>query len=115
MNTAIHPAADWKPYHNRLRFRQSDLEKIPANAYGVYGLWFGRRCLYVGQAKKQPIAARLSQHWKGTHNQALAAWVKAKGGELTVSYFVAERRSVIDDLEKMYIRQFQPLTNKTLK
>lgn len=111
----VTPTNVWRPYRNRIRFRRSDIEEIPTSAYGVYGLWFKRRCLYIGKAKRQPIAKRLDQHWTGTHNPALAAWIRAKGAQLSVSYLVTDRGSEIDQLEKLYIGRFQPLTNKQLK
>ena len=100
-----------RPYENQLRFRKADFDKVPANAFGVYGLWYRRRCIYVGKAELQPIATRLKQHWKGTHNPKLAAWVQAKGSQLGFAYLVAEEKSKINPLEKLYIRRFQPLTN----
>ena len=81
----------------------------------VYGLWFRKRCIYVGKAQEQPIARRLEQHWRGSHNSDLDAWVKAKGAELRVSYRIIRKQSAISDLEEFYIKQFQPLTNKLLK
>ena len=105
----------WRPYQNQLPFRRADLEKVPDDAYGLYGLWYRRRCLYVGQAKSQPIARRLEQHWRRTHNADLAAWIKAKGSQLRVSYTVIKTQSNIDALEAEYIRRFQPITNKQLK
>ena len=101
-----------RPYDNQLRFRKADFEKIPADAIGIYGLWFKKRCLYVGKAEDQPIAKRLKRHWDGTHNPELAAWIQAKGSELRVAYLVAEEKSKITALERLYIRRFQPLTNR---
>ena len=101
-----------RPYDNQLRFRKADFDKIPANAIGVYGLWFRRRCIYVGKAEEQPIAKRLHQHWRGTHNFELAAWVQAKASELRVVYVVADTKSTVSSLERLYIRRFQPLTNQ---
>ena len=100
------------PYVNQLRFRKADFDKIPASAFGVYGLWYGKRCIYVGKAETQPIAKRLEQHWRGPDNPDLAAWVQAKGPELRVAYVVALERSKVSSLERLYIRRFQPLTNK---
>lgn len=100
------------PYDSQLRFRRTDFDKIPANAFGVYGLWYRRRCIYVGKAEKQSIAKRLEQHWKGAKNPKLAAWVQAKGPELRVAYVATEEQSKISFLEKLYIRRFQPLANE---
>ena len=100
-----------RPYDNQLRFRKADFDKIPANAFGVYGLWYRKRCIYIGKAEAQTIARRLEQHWRGAQNLGLADWVQAKGSELRVSYLVVEKKSTIGSLEKLYIRRFQPMTN----
>ena len=88
-----------------------EFSKIPADAYGVYGIWFRRRCIYIGKAKSQPIAKRLEQHWNGTHNPDLADWISAKGPLLNVSYAITHKQA-IDNFERRHIKRFQPLTNK---
>ena len=100
------------PYQDQIRFRIMDIQKIPNDAYGVYGIWYGRHCLYVGQAKTQPIWKRLEQHWKSTHSHKLKAWIAAKGPDLRVAFLVIPDRDRIDYLERYYIRRFQPLTNE---
>ena len=100
------------PYVNQLRFRKVDFGEIPSGTYGVYGIWFRRRCIYVGQAKFQPISKRLEQHWRRSHNPQLQAWIEAKGRDLRVAYLVVEDISSVDAIEQLYIRRFQPLTNK---
>ena len=104
-----------RPYDNQLRFRKADFDKIPAHGRGVYGLWFKKRCIYVGKAEDQSITERLRQHWNdwpGTHNDDLSSWIRAKGSELRVAFVIAEEKSKVSSLEKFYIRRFQPLTNK---
>ena len=101
------------PHENQLRFRRADFDKIPANALGVYGVWFRNRCIYIGEAYAQPIAIRLTQHWRGSHNPDLADWVKAKGPELRISYIVALDECVIHNLERSCIRRLQPMANRT--
>ena len=99
------------PYQNQLRFRVVDFRTISEDAYGVYGIWFGLQCLYVGQAKLQPIAKRLEQHWKFADNPKLRMWIEAKGPELTVAVRRIEDHAKIDCFERFYIHKFQPLTN----
>lgn len=103
----------WRPYYNQLPFRRAELDKIPEDAFGLYGLWFRKRCLYIGQA--QSIARRLKRHWQHTHNDDLGAWIRAKGSQLRFSYYVLDQHSDIDSLEASYIQRFQPVTNKQLK
>ena len=75
-------------------------------------MWYGKRCIYVGKAEEQTIAQRLEQHWKGSHNPDLAAWVSAKGSQLRVRYIVVDNPLEIDRIEKRFIKQLQPLANK---
>ena len=104
-----------KPYDNPLCFRKADFDKIPEGAFGVYGIWFGKRCIYIGEAYAQPIALRLAQHWRESHNSELADWIRAKGSELRVAYVVSVGKHGIHDLEKLCIRQFQPMANRVGK
>lgn len=108
-------ASDWKPQEKHLAFKKADFDKIPSHVFGVYGLWYRKRCIYVGKAEQQPIAQRLEQHWKGSHNDHLADWVTAKGSQLRVRYIPVEELSEIDSIEKRYIKNLQPLTNKNQK
>ena len=84
----------------------------PATAHGVYGIWFRRRCIYVGKADLQPISTRLKQHWEHSHNERLQAWIKAKGRRLRVSYLALSPRKNIDIYERYFIARFQPITNR---
>lgn len=102
----------WKPSGNHLTFRKAGFDKIPSGAFGVYGMWYGKRCIYVGKAAEQTIGQRLEQHWKGSHNPDLAAWVSAKGSQLRVRYIVVNNPLEIDRIEKRFIKQLQPLANK---
>ena len=100
------------PYSNQVRFRKVDFEKIPQDAYGVYGIWFRLRCIYIGKAEKQPIPKRLEQHWRGTHNHKLKMWIDAKGRKLKVAFLIVQHNSQINVLERLYINKFQPLANE---
>ena len=114
-STAATAERSWQPYNNQLPFRRAEFDKIPDDAFGLYGIWYCKRCIYVGQAKMQPIARRLAQHWRSTHSDDLDTWIQAKGPELRVSYLVLDQCSDIDGLERSYIKRFQPMTNKKLK
>ena len=103
------------PHDNQLRFRKADFDKIPPDAFGVYGIWFRNRCIYIGEAYAQPIAIRLAQHWRESHNPELADWVKAKGAELRVTYIAAVGNHGIHDLERLCIQRFQPMANRVGK
>jgi len=103
------------PHDTPLRFRKADFDKIPADAFGVYGIWFRNRCIYIGEAYAQPSAIRLAQHWRESHNPELADWVKAKGSELRVTYLATVGKRGIHELERLCIRRFQPMTNRVGK
>lgn len=100
------------PYERMIAFRLREFEKIDQDAYGIYGFWFKRRCIYVGKAAEQPIAIRLVQHWKGSHNQLLRNWIEAKGKELKIAYKYIPEIAKIDILERYCINKYQPETNK---
>ena len=102
------------PYLNQLRFRISDFAKIPRDAHGVYGIWCGSHCIYVGKAEKQTIAERLRQHWRKTHNLDLRDWIFAEGPNLAVAFFVVTKKEAIDNYERLFIKRFQPITNKVM-
>lgn len=100
------------PYDRQFPFAFRSFQRIPGNVHGVYGIWFGRRCIYVGKADSQPISTRLRQHWEHSHNDGLQAWIKSKGRRLRVSYLALSSRKNIDMYERYFIARFQPVTNK---
>ena len=100
-----------KPYDNQLPFRRFVFDRIPAHAFGVYGLWYDRLCIYIGKAEEQPIAKRLEQHWRQAQNPKLATWIRAKGSQLSFTYVAVDDKTSISALEIKYIHRFQPLTN----
>lgn len=102
------------PYHNQLRFRAIDFEKIPQDAHGVYGIWYRQHCVYVGQAARQTIADRLKQHWQKTHSQDLQMWIDAEGPNLRVAYLAVGEAGKIGAYERFFIKRFQPLANDKL-
>lgn len=94
----------------RFPFKLVHVNAIPADYFGVYSFWFKGRCLYIGQAKSQPIKKRLNQHFDVSHNDRLNDWIKAYGPELTVCIMVSGR-SRIDRLERRLIKSRKPVTN----
>ncbi len=99
------------PFSNMLRFRLVDFEKIPPDTIGVYGIWYFKRCIYIGKAEKQPISNRLQQHWSMSHNKYLQFWIDARGRDLKVSYKPISSKQRIDVYERYFINRFQPVTN----
>ena len=102
---------DCSPHNHLKRFRRSQFEDLPRNAFGVYGFWYGTRCIYVGKAANQPIKERLKQHWTDAKNPRLREWFEAKGREICFAYKVITEKKEIDAVERLYIKRFQPLTN----
>jgi len=95
-------------------FRHHIVDKIPSDARGVYGFWYrpNGKCLYIGQAKGQPIKSRLKQHWNRQENPKLHLWMKAFGQQIEICYLLADDAK-IDKLEKRLIKAFRPETNRT--
>ena len=82
-------------------------------ACGVYAFWCrsNGRCIYVGQAKDQPIKNRLHDHWNRSHNQTLRWWIQSFGKQLDVC-FVCRNPKKIDCLERRLIKLWKPEANE---
>ena len=89
------------------------IDRIPRSAYGVYAFWYRKtgKCIYVGQAAKQPVKKRLKDHWRGSHNETLKLWLRAFGGHLKICYMKVELNK-IDCFERRLIRLWKPEANK---
>ena len=85
---------------------------VPGDTSGVYAFWFRDYCIYVGKAADQSLRKRLKTHWEKSHNAELTNWIKAKPGELRISFRTLDGSKAIARFEKFYIRRFNPLTNK---
>ena len=96
-----------------MQWSYTAISHMPKSIYGVYAFWCRDivKCIYVGQAKERPIQTRLSEHWRGSHNETLILWIKAFGNSLEIHYVSAERES-IDALERNLIRALNPEANK---
>ena len=101
----------FSPYKGQIPFRMSAFQQIPTNAVGIYGIWYRRYCIYIGQTKSQSISKRLEQHWKGSHNSNLRLWIETKGSELSVWFQAIQNCGSIDQVERYCIQRFQPVTN----
>ena len=108
------------PYERLKGLRLSAIESVPAGAHGIYGFWYRRRCIYIGQAARQTLSERLKQHYQsstspsGASNPRLAYWLAAMGSDLSFAYCICEDSSEIDALERHHIKRFQPLANRRL-
>lgn len=100
------------PYSKQVQFSIRGFQRIPADARGVYGIWFRRRCIYVGKAGDQSISERLVQHWKRSHNERFQAWIEAKGSRLRVAFLIVTNPICIDAYERLCINRFQPIANQ---
>ncbi|MCO6433067.1 GIY-YIG nuclease family protein [Nitrosomonas nitrosa] len=98
----------------RWPFRIVNFYHIPINAKGIYAFWYGKRCIYIGQAKNQLLKDRLLQHFKRSHNQSLNIWIEAYGPELDFCVLPIKTKN-IDKVEKYFIRRWQPVTNMQSK
>lgn len=96
------------------RFCLVNLKKIPKGTKGIYGIWFKNWCIYIGKAKKQDLQGRLIQHWKGSHNDYLNAYIQSEAEYIYFCYKEVPKHS-INSLESRLINLLQPITNKELK
>ena len=96
--------------HRKKFFKLKNVEALPQDAFGVYGIWYGKHCIYIGKAKLQPISKRLACHWRESHNSYLNEWIEAKGSSLLFTYKILQSEN-IDVFERFYIRKFKPLEN----
>lgn len=110
-SSTISRETDVKTFVAQRSFTRANIDSIPNSVFGIYALWYRDRCIYVGQATKQPVGKRLMQHWYGSHNSRLAGWIRAKGNKLNFNYTRMDDPEQIDTVEELCISQFQPLTN----
>jgi hypothetical protein len=94
-------------------FNMLNVAKVPEGAFGVYGFWFGPRCIYVGRATDQTLRKRLVQHFKRSHSQTLTKWLLAYGPEVSFCCVVLERKHVSRS-EVRLIRRLQPIGNEIM-
>lgn len=80
---------------------------VPSES-GVYFIHDLRGFLYIGRAKD--LNVRFNQHYWGSHNPGLKAALHEPLGSTQFSWIVSSREEAAD-LEKRYIRAFQPITN----
>lgn len=90
----------------------SSIERIPPDAKGIYAFWnpANSKCIYVGQAKHQPIKDRLRSHWRKTHSGKLNLWIQAQGSRLGICYLPLDADR-IDRYETRLIRAWSPEAN----
>ena len=101
-------------WSKRFKFNYKNIERIPDELIGVYSFWCNRICVYVGKAKNQPIKKRLSQHYMYCHNDELKLWLSSSH-LIEFKYDAVKSVDLIDVKERKTIKEFAPLTNKTLK
>ena len=97
-------------YSRFYSFSARGLLKAPSASPGVYLIYRHRNCLYVGQAKRQSLYARLSQHFKACENQHLKLWLDADF-ELRYRYLEISEQQMIDRVERYLIRFLSPVCN----
>ena len=86
------------------------IEKAPSDRFGVYGIWYRGRCIYVGLAQKQSIRERLTNHKIGASNIKLKHYIQAFNEELSFCFEIYEPHEAITR-EREYINKLQPITN----
>jgi predicted GIY-YIG superfamily endonuclease len=97
----------------RLTFNYINLTRVPKGERGIYILWCGDICIYIGKAEKSTIHARLNSHYSGSHNDGLNMWIQSSH-ELEFQYEMVRNSRAISAKERNRIKQLSPVTNKRL-
>lgn len=100
-------------YEKKL-FNYLNIMKAPDDKYGIYSIWSKSICIYVGQARNQSFRERLQQHYNGSHNEKLQAWIQSSH-ELWYTLESVENPTSIDAKERNRIKRLSPITNKQLR
>jgi hypothetical protein len=94
-------------------FTRRRIESLPDAAFGVYGFWYRRLCIYIGSAIDQPLQQRLLQHWMKSHNSELRSYLIAFPEEMQFAVkMMAQKRA--KTAERLYIERCAPLTNRNV-
>ena len=102
-----------QPHRLARAFTQRNIERLPENAFGVYGLWCNKICLYVGKAEKQSLRVRLMNHFNDCHNPDLRGWLHAYSKDIVFVVKSIANKNCIHDYERRFIALYCPRTNKT--
>ena len=100
--------------YGQYSFKVGSIGRLPNDLIGIYSFWYRGKCIYIGQAKNQPLKDRLWQHFKRCHNSSLNMWIDAYGKELLYCC-VRLPYGRIDMLERKLIKRHQPRANVHLK
>ena len=96
-------------------FRRMRLQDHPdLKGRGIYSIWFGKLCLYVGKAEIS-LRQRLAQHWESCHNRRLKSFLNIYRGKITFRHFLEEGSWSPRDFkeyEQKFMDLYQPLTNR---
>lgn len=94
-------------------FTQRNIERLPNDAFGIYGLWCNGICLYIGKAERQPIKKRLMDHFMNCQNPDLKDWLGAFSKEIRFAVKPVANRKEIHGFERKFIALYAPRTNRT--
>jgi hypothetical protein len=99
------------PYLCSKPFRLSNINRIPIEAKGVYGIWDKKYCIYIGRTWDQGLRMRLMQHWSDCHNRKLKKWIEVKKQRLDFNFkeFFSEEET--KEMEKFYYNLYKPIAN----
>ena len=94
-------------------FSNVNIARWAPDSPGIYRIFIGKICLYVGSAKDQTLKERLKQHWRGSHNRRLGMWINNYGKSLTIEFCVIDEQklSSIKEIEQSQIDKFSPMLN----
>ena len=93
------------------RWAFTQVSSLPTYS-GIYIFWSRSkgRCLYVGQTSC--LRRRLLEHWSGSHNVRLSAWIRYFGSDLDFCY-ARVPEGAVSRAERLVISGLRPWFNQT--
>lgn len=96
----------------RYRFSPGLSYVVGRDTPGLYALWVGCCCLYVGMSVH--IGKRLHQHLARQHNHRLETYLKGFTGNIEVTVAPVTNPANLRSLEDEAILALRPRTNKAI-
>lgn len=93
----------------------NELLRAPSVEHAVYSFWSRSKGghVYVGKTDRT-LRQRLREHWRGSSNPTLRAWIKYAPDDLVVCYVTCPA-PLVPKLERRLIRRLDPSGNRQHK
>ena len=87
-------------------FSIGNIMRVPDNQFGIYLIWYNKRCLYVGESTEQSLRKRLMNHYNNCHNPCLKNWIKSSFS-LCFCYKIGVDKTLTKVEEKALIKKMR--------